>query len=175
MGGIVPKVIFGYWEDVAVWPTIPDLSSGATTTGISLAEAGAMVDDLQMVDGTCAYTLEFNDEAGSFQIAPQGDKGNISFLYTLTFINKRIRDKVLGFLNAAKNRKMFFIVQDNNGQWYLMGDKLRGAMLAPSDGAVTGTATTDSNQVTSVFTYVSTGAYRYDGDTEEILEIASGD
>jgi hypothetical protein len=61
MGGIVPKVIFGYWEYVAVWPTIPDLSSGATTTGISLAEAGAMVDDLQMVDGTCAYTLEFND------------------------------------------------------------------------------------------------------------------
>ena len=171
MGGIVPKVIFGYWEDVATWPTIPETTAGST--GISFDDAGVLADDLVMADGTCAYTLEFNDEVGSFQIAPQGDKGNISFLYTLTFINKRIRDKVLGFLNAAKNRKMFFIVQDNNGNWYLMGDKLRGAMLAPSDGAVTGTATTDSNQVTSTFTYVSTGAYRYDGDTEEILEVAS--
>lgn len=171
MGGIIPKVIYGYWEDVETWPTVPDITAGSS--GVDMESAGYLADDLVMAVGTCAYTLEFNEDVGSFQIAPQGDKGSISFLYTLTFVNKRIRNKILGFLNAAKNRKMFFIVQDNNGMWYLMGDKYRGAMLSPSDGAVTGTVTTDSNQVTSVFTYVSTGAYAYDGDTEDILEVRS--
>lgn len=169
MGGIIPKLIFGYWEDVATWPDFPDQHSGATA--VLMEAAGVLSDDLVMAQGSQAYTLEFNEEVGSFQIAPQGDKGNLSFLYTLTFINKRIRAKILGFLNAAKNRKMFFIVQDNNGTWYLMGDKYRGAMLSAGDGAVTGTVSTDSNQVTSVFTYVSPGAYVYTGDTEEILEL----
>lgn len=167
MGGIVPKVIYGYWEDVATWPSIPEAAAGQS--GISVDDAGVLADDLIMADGTCAYTLEFNDEVGSFQIAPQGDKGNISFLYTLTFVNKRIRDKVLGFLNAAKNRKMFFIVQDSNGVWYLMGDSRRAALLQPSDGAVTGTAATDINQVTIQFNYVCPRALCYEGDVEDIL------
>ena len=167
MGGIVPKLIFGYWEDVDIWPSIPDIDAG--TSGVGMEAAGALSGNVEMKTNILANYLEFNDEVGSFRIAPQGDKGNISFLYTLTFINKRVRKIILGFLNAAKNRKMFFLVQDNNGTWYLMGDKYRGAMLSASDGAVTGTAMTDSNQVTSVFTYVSNGAYTYEGNTDTLV------
>lgn len=166
MGGLVPMLIYGYWEDVATWPTLPDQTD--STNGVSLEDA-AVLGDLVMKATFCAYKLYFTEEVGSFSIAPQGDKGNISFLYTLTFINKKIRKKILGFLNAAKNRKMFFIVQDSNGTWYLMGDKYRGAMLTASDGAVTGAASTDANQVTSTFTFVSPGAYIYEGDTEDLL------
>ena len=168
MGGIIPRLIFGYWDDVLTWPDFPDQTD--STNGIDFETAGAL-DDIVMKDGKQGFQLFFNEEVGNFSIAAQGDKGNISFLYTLTFINKRIRKKILGFLNAAKNRKMFFLVQDANGTWYLMGDKFRGAMLAPSDGAVTGTAPTDSNQVTTVFTYVSPGAYVYEGDTTTILTV----
>lgn len=166
MGGLVPRLIFGYWDDVATWPDLPDQ---AVAGGVAMEAAGAITGDLVMATGKTAFQLYFNEDVGSFSIAPQGDKGNISFLYTVTFINKRIRKKILGFLNAAKNRKMFFIVQDANGTWYLMGDQYRGAMLGAGDGAVTGTAATDANQVTSVFTYVSPGAYAYEGDTEDIL------
>ena len=168
MGGIVPRVIFGYHEDVATWPAFP-----TSATSLGMDAAGYMTDDIVMADGKKAYFFDFTDEVGSFSIAPQGDKGNISFLYSLTIINKRIRALILGFMNAAKNRKMFFLVQDNNGVWYLMGDSRRGALLTASDGAVTGAAPTDANQTTLVFQYVSPRALAYEGDTEDILEIQS--
>ena len=168
MGGIVPRVIFGYHEDVATWPAFP-----TSATSLGMDAAGYMTDDIVMADGKKAYFFDFTDEVGSFSIAPQGDKGNISFLYNLTIISKRIRALSLGFMNAAKNRKMCFLVQDNNGVWYLMGDSRRGALLTASDGAVTGAAPTDANQTTLVFQYVSPRALAYEGDTEDILEIQS--
>ena len=166
MGGIVPKLIFGYWDDVEVWPEWP---SPAASSSLSLEDAGVITGDLSMMLTKCAYQIEFSPDTGSFSIAPQGEQGAISFLYTLTFINKRIRKLILGFLNAAKNRKMFFIVQDSNGVWYLMGDTRRAALLQPSDGAVTGTAATDINQVTIQFNYVCPRALCYEGDVEDIL------
>ena len=170
MGGIVPKLIFGYWDDVDSWPDWP---APASNSALALDAAGVITGDLTMKTGKCAYQIEFSHDTGSFSIAPQGEQGTISFLYSLTFINKRIRKLSLGFLNAAKNRKMFFIVQDNNGVWYLMGDKRRAALLQPSDGAVTGTATTDINQVTTLFNYVCPRALCYEGDTEDLLTAAS--
>lgn len=170
MGGIVPKLIFGYWEDVDTWPDWP---TPAASSALALDAAGAITGDITMKTGKCAYMIEFSHDTGSFSIAPQGEQGAISFLYALQFINKRIRKLILGFLNAAKNRKMFFIVQDNNGVWYLMGDKRRAALLQPSDGAVTGTATTDINQVTTLFHYVCPRALCYEGDTENLLSASS--
>ncbi len=45
----------------------------------------------------------------------------------LNIISAKMRKKIFGFENATKGRKMFFIVTDNNGTNYLMGDKRRGA------------------------------------------------
>lgn len=182
MGGIVPRVIFGYHGDVDVWPSENSTTStgsggaasqSATNAAPTMEQAGALGGDLVMADGKRAFCFDFTDEMGSFSIAPQGEKGSISYLYTLTIVNKRIRKLVLGFLNAVKNRKMFFIVQDSNGTYYLMGDARRGAMLAAGDGAVTGSAATDSNQVSITFEYVSPKAKVYEGDVEDLLEIAS--
>lgn len=174
MGGLVPRVVFGYHDDVDVWPDFPDAVD--TDNGTELSAAGELDSTLAMKTGKRAFELHFTEDTGSFSIAPQGDKGNISFLYTLAFINKRVRSHILGFLNASKNRKMFFLVQDANGKWYLMGDKFRGAMLSPSDGAVTGAASTDPNQVTTTFTYTSPGAYMMDVDfaPDDLLVVASG-
>ena len=166
MGGLVPQLIYGYWDDVNVWPDWPAPTSNSALT---LEAAGAIAGDLQMKTQTTAFKMDFTEEQGSFSIAPQGDPGAISFLYSLNIINRRTRKKLLGFMNAAKNRKMFFIVQDANGVWYLMGDKARGARMASSDGATTGTASTDSNQVALTFTYTSPRALVYEGDTDDIL------
>ena len=169
MGGIVPRVIFGYHEDVEVWP------AKAIVGSPTMEQAGTSAEDLVLKDGKRAFYFDFTDEMGSFSIAPQGEKGSISFLYTLTIVNKRIRKLLLGFLNAVKNRKMFFLVQDSNGTWYLMGDSRRGAMLVAGDGAQTGTAATDSNQVAAVFEYVSPKALVYEGETDTLLEDQSGE
>lgn len=168
MGGIVPQVIYGNCDDVETWPTKP--AEATVGSGISLEAAGTLVGDLVMKTGCRAYKFDFTDDTGSFTIKPQGEKGGESFIETLMFIAQKIRKILLGFMNATKGRKIFFLVKDNNGQWYLMGDQDHGAMLvADSEGANTGAAYTERNHVGLTFTYNTPRAFVYEGDTEDIL------
>ena len=168
MGGIVPQIIYGYCDDVATWPERPTVSGSASN--ISLEAAGTLVGDLVMASGSHAYKFDFTDDPGSFQIAMQGEKAGESFLETLTIIAPKIRKILLGFMNATKGKKIFILVKDNNGKWYLMGDKDHGASLSgDSEGAVTGAAYTERNHVGLTFTYNTPRAFVYEGDTENIL------
>ena len=172
MGGIAPSVIFGYHEDVATWPTRP---GGTATSPLTLDAAGALVGDLVMKTGARAYRFEFTDDTGSFTIKPQGEAGGESFVSELNITAAKIRKKILGFMNAVKGRKIFVLVQDNNGQWYLMGDKDHGArMAADSDGSTTGAAYTERNQTSLRFQYNSPRAFVYEGDTENLLTAVEG-
>jgi hypothetical protein len=172
MGGIVPQIIYGYCDDVATWPEKPAPAASATT--MTLEAAGGLVGDLVMASGARAYKFDFTDDTGSFQIAMQGEKGGESFVETLTIVAQKIRKILLGFMNATKGRKIFIIVKDNNGQYYLMGDKDHGAQLAgDSEGAVTGAAYTERNHVGLTFTYNTPRAYTYEGDVENILTASS--
>lgn len=169
MGGIVESVIFGYHNEVATWPDYPTSSDAA----LSLEKAGALEGDVVMANGCKAYKFNFTDNTGSFTIKPQGETGGESFLMELALVSARIRKKILGFLNATKGRKLFFIVEDNNGTKYLMGDSRRGAILASdSDGATTGTTATERNQTTLKFQYNTPRALVYEGDCENILTAA---
>lgn len=171
MGGIVESVTFGYHNEVATWPDLPVVKE----TAMSLEEAGALDGDVVMSNGCKAYKLAFTDNTGSFTIKPQGETGGESFLMELTVVAARIRKKILGFLNATKGRKLFFIVEDNNGVKYLMGDARRGAILAPdSDGATTGSSATERNQTTLKFQFTTPRALVYEGDCENILTAADG-
>lgn len=173
MGGIVPVVIFGYADEVGTWPEKP--TPEAAETAIDMEKAGALVGDVVMNKGCRAYKFEFTDDVGSFSIKPQGENGGESFLYILSIINAKIRKKILGFVNAVKGKRIFFIVQDNNGVYYLMGDAKRGARLAnDSDGFVTGTNPTERNQASLNFTYSAPRALCYEGDTEHLLTEAVG-
>ena len=170
MGGIVESVIFGYHDEVATWPDSPTSKEAALT----LDQAGALEGDVVMADGCKAYKLNFTDKTGSFSIKMQGETGGESFLMELSLVSARIRKKILGFMNAAKGRKLFFIVQDNNDVTYLMGDKRRGALLASdSDGATTGSSPTERNQVSLKFQFTTPRALAYEGDCKNILTAAS--
>ena len=114
MGGVVESVIFGYHNEVATWPDLPVVKE----TAMSLDEAGALSGDVVMANGSKAYKFAFTDNTGSFTIKPQGETGGESFLMELTMVSARIRKKILGFMNATKGRKLFFIVEDNNGLRY---------------------------------------------------------
>lgn len=170
MGGIVESVIFGYHDEVATWPDSPTPKEAALT----LEQAGALEGDVVMANGCKAYKLNFTDNTGSFSIKMQGETGGESFLMELSLVSARIRKKILGFMNAAKGRKLFFIVQDNNDVTYLMGDKHRGALLASdSDGATTGSSPTERNQVSLKFQFTTPRALAYEGDCKNILTAAS--
>lgn len=172
MGGIVPQIIYGYCEDVDTWPEKPTPASNDTQMG--LATAGALVGDLVMKSGARAYKFDFTDDTGSFTIKMQGEKGGESYLATLTIIAQKIRKILLGFMNATKGRKIFIIVKDNNGLYYLMGDKDHGAQLAgDSEGANTGETYTARNHVGLTFTYNTPRAFTYEGDVENILTAAN--
>ncbi len=167
MGGIVPKLIFGYHDDVEVWPDFPTPTDDDTP--LSLEAAGALSGDLVMKSGTCAYQLEFTDETGEFNITDQGETGGESFAYNLTIVSARMRKQIFGFENATKGRKMFFIVQDNNGMLYLMGDKRNGAKKVAGDGSQTGTKTADLNKTTLKYVFNCQRKLVYEGDVETIL------
>lgn len=171
VAGIVPELIYGYHEDVLTWPTEPEAAVVAgVTTPLSMAAAGALVGDLIMKTGTKAFKMEFTDDAGQFSIGTVGEKDGISAEMTLDIVKAKIQKTILGFQNAAANRKMFFIVTDENGTTYLMGNKKRGAsMVSGGDGAKTGTTGSDRNQVSLQFKFKCAQALVYEGDVEDIL------
>ena len=170
MGGIVSKLIFGYHDDVAVWPDFP--SPAAAAGSMTMEEAAVLDGDVVMKDGTCAYEVAFTDETGDFSIQDQGETGGESFAYNLTIVSAKMRKAIFGFENATRGRKMFFIVQDNNGNRYLLGDKRNGARKVTSDGSTTGSKTSDRNQNTLKYLYNCPRKLFYEGDSENILSVA---
>lgn len=170
MGGIEPSVIYGYHEDVATWPDYPN----KTEASLTLDEAGALVGDVVMKAGCRAYKMDFTDELAEFKITDQGEVGGESFLYDLNIIAAKMRKKMFGFENATKGKKMFFIVTDNNGTMYLMGDKRRGAVRASGDGSTTGSSSTARNQQTLRYTFTCPRKLVYEGDTETLLTATPG-
>lgn len=63
---------------------------------------------------------------------------------------------------------MFFIVTDNIGNRYLMGDEIVAAYRVAGDAATTGAAGTDANTVPLRFTFDALMACIYTGDVDEL-------
>lgn len=166
MAGIVPSLIYGYQEDIATWPDEPT----GETTALAFDAAGTLTGDVVMKTGTRAYKLDFTEDVGHFKMAPVGETDGVHWKYELAIIKAKIQKTILGFANAAAGRKMFFIVEDENGTYYLMSSKHRGASLVTGgDGASTGTGASDRNQISLNFEFRSRKAYTYEGDVETIL------
>jgi len=170
VSGIVPKLIYGYHSDVAVWPEEPMPANDSTP--LSLEESATLEGDVVMKDGTRAFEIEFTEDTGSLTINPVGEIDGGQIESTLTLIKAKLAKKILGFMNAALGRKMFFIVEDENGQRYLMGNKRRGCTyVTGGDGATTGTTSSDRNQASLQFKFRNGRAFVYEGDTEDILVV----
>ena len=170
VSGIVPKLIFGYHNDVKDWPNEPMPTD--TNTPLSLEQSATLDGDVVMKSGTRAFEIEFTEDTGSLTIIPVGEIDGGQMEYTLTLIKAKLTKKILGFMNAALGRKMFFIPQDENGLRYLMGNKRRGCTyVTGGDGATTGTTSSDRNQASIQFKFRSGRAFVYEGDVEEILKV----
>lgn len=173
LAGVASEVIYGYWDDVATWPTLPAPSSSATT--ITLAQAGEWNGDVVMKTGKCAFKLNFTDETGELTMTDQGEVGGESVRYQLNITRAKISNVILGFENATRGRKMFFIVKDKNGTCYLMGDNINAARKIAADPTTTGKASTDLNAVPLSYIYDCPRKLIYAGDMEDLLVVNSGD
>jgi hypothetical protein len=160
MGGITQTIYAAYWKDVAAWPEEPDL----TVDGVTLEDSAALVGDITFNTGKCFIPIYVTDDTGELQLESVGEKDGKSWKYNLSFFHPGLQKKALGFINAAKNENMVFLVPDNNGNFFLLGDALRPATYESSpDGNGTGKETSARSGISSLFSYKSKNIYHYEG------------
>ena len=85
------------------------------------------------------------------------------FIMKLRIYNPGLQSKLLGFINLAKNENLVFIAPDNNGNNFLLGDALRGAILDSIDGMTTGQKTEERPGAGMIFSYKTANICQYTG------------
>lgn len=158
MGGIAQTVYFGLHADVETFPTKP------TSAVAQLEDLGELTGDIVMKPGKRMFSMYITDDTGELQMETVGEKDGKSFVMHLRLFHPGLLQKILGFRNATKNENMVFIVPDNNGQYFLMGDATRPATLeSDGDGAGTGKETSARRGVGMEFTYKTSNILAYTG------------
>lgn len=171
IAGVVDEIIYGYYEDVASWPDYP--APAAADGTMSFEEAGAWKGDLVMKAGCRAYKLAFTEESGELTFTDEGETGAEHVKMELSIVRSKMTQVIFGFENATRARRMFFIVRDKNGNYYLMGDSVNAARKVPADASTTGKGTADHNKNPMKFSYVCPRKLMYTGDVENILKEAA--
>lgn len=157
MAGIAQIVYYGAWEDVVTWPAVPNAPA-------TIEENGTLTGDIEMAVGKKMHSIYVTDDTGEFVIEPVGEADGKSFITKVSFFNPGLKAKILGFLNYAKNENLVFIVKDNDGQFYLMGDVTRPATyVGAPDGSGTGKETSGRRGVTMEFQFKCANVYTYTG------------
>ena len=157
MGGIVQKIYFGFWADVDTFPTKP-------VTPATLEENASLTGNIVMKTGKRMFEMYITDDTGEFNVEPVGEVDGKSFVLHLNFFHPGMQKKILGFINAAKNDNLVFVVTDAEGQQYLMGDAMRPAVYqgAPN-GSGTGKETAARKGMSCEFTYKTGNIHVYTG------------
>jgi len=158
MGGITQKVYFGYHADVATFPTKP-------VAPLTIETSSVLTGELVMKAGKRMFEMYLTDDTGEFKIEPVGEVDGKSFVEHLTLFHPGLQKKILGFINAAKNENLVFVVEDSNGNKFLMGDALRPAIFAGApDGFGTGKGTAARAGLSLEFTYKTANVYQFSGN-----------
>jgi hypothetical protein len=157
MGGIAQVAYYCAWDDVLTFPTKP-------TAPATIEENGTLTGNIVMKTGKQLFEIYITDDTGEFEIEPVGEVDGKSFVTHLRLYNPGLKKKILGFINWAKNENLVFIVKDNDGQYYLMGDDTRAAIYqgAP-DGSGTSKETAGRRGISMEFTYKTANVYTYTG------------
>ncbi len=167
MGGIAQKVYYGWWDDVQTWPTKP----AAPTT---VEENATLTGDLVMKTGKRLFELYLTDDTGEFEIETVGELDGKSFVTHLRLFHPGLKKKILGFMSAIKNENLVIIVQDNDDQYYLMGDAVRPAIFTSApDSAGTSRETAGRRGMSMEFVYKTANIHVYSGSIP-LTEAGSG-
>lgn len=157
MGGIAQTVYYGYHDDVATWPTKP-------VSPANPDENGVLTGNVLMKEGKRLFSMYLTDDTGEFEIESVGEKDGKSFVTHLRLFHPGLEKKILGFINAAKNENLVFIVPDNNQKYFVMGDATRPATFEGSDeGMGTKKETAGRRGIGMHFTFKTANVYEYTG------------
>jgi hypothetical protein len=156
LGGIGQHFYYGLWVDVEAYPTEP-------TSPISLAAAATLTGDLTMKAGKKMNKFYSTEETAKLDINTIGEEGGKGNELVLTVQAPGLSAKLLGFMNETKNQDLVLIVEDNEGQKYLMGNELRSAKFQSADGAGTGTSKEGKRGIPLVFSFRTGNVYTYTG------------
>jgi len=157
MGGTAQIAYFCAWDDVATWPTLP-------SAPVSTDDNGTLTGDIVLKAGKQMRTIYITDDTGEFQIESVGEVDGKSFVTHLRLFNPGLKKELLGFINFAKNENLVFIVKDNDGQFYLMGDDTRAAIyVGAPDGSGTGKETAARRGISMEFIFKTANVHTYAG------------
>ena len=158
MGGLTQKVWFGYWVDVESFPSKPSYDA-------ELEDSVKLTGDLVMKSGKRMFEMYITDDTGELKMELVGETDGHSFVEHLTLFHPGLQAKIRGFMRAAQNENLVFIVEDSDGQRYMLGDAVRPCTLLGSpDGAGTGKTTAARKGISMEFTYKTTAIYSYAGN-----------
>jgi len=141
----VKTVLIGLKDDVMTWPqeiAVPtSMEENVKLTGLPVMKTGKRL-----------FKLHSKNDAGEYQCTGQGEEGSRSQQASLNVYNPGFRSSIAGFLRAVQNAELVIFVLTNQGEWHMMGDKYRGAVLSEFT-ATSGKAVTDPNGADMTFIY----------------------
>lgn len=76
-----------------------------------------------------------------------------SFKGSLEVYHPGFNRKSIGFMSLINNQEQVLVVLLNNGEYHLLGDEERGAVLASGNEMTSGKASSDNNGINPVFEY----------------------
>lgn len=163
MGGIPQVVYYALHKDVASWPVRPK------PTGSTLEKMGELSGNVVMKAGKAFRKFYVTDDEGKLDFEGVGEKDGKSFVLKLRIYSPGLTGKVMGLLNLIKNESLVFIVPDNNGNYFLLGDALRPATLDSIEAMTTGQKTEERPGVGMIFAYKTANVYRYKGNIPIVI------
>lgn len=116
MPGIRPKVYFILKENIVAWPSVvnevtTDMGDIAKTSGNFSLAASKKWQRLDLVD------LKSN-----FHAASQGEAPSKTYLNTVTLVVGGTGEEITGFMKAANNDALVYLVQQRDGKFRLVGN-----------------------------------------------------
>lgn len=141
----VKTVLIGLIDDVAVWPQEIDNPT-------SMEENVMLVGLPVMKPGKRMFKLYSKNDAGEYQCIGQGEEGSRSQQASLNIYNPGFRKSINGFIRAVQNAQLLIICLTNQGEWHVMGDQYRGAVLSEFT-STSGKSVTDPNGADMTFIY----------------------
>lgn len=159
----VKRLIVFQTKDVQQWPT-------KTTSVQAMEDYVNMNGDIIMKSGRRGVKVYSKTDVGVLTYAIQGEEGGKSQRASLKIYSPGFKAKLLGFMAAVQNADICILALMNNGDWHLLGDKDRGAVLSEGE-ATSGDASTSANGGDLTFTYDTPAACIYMGQVESITEV----
>ncbi len=151
-GGIEGRVYYAFDEDIAKWPD--RLINIDTLNATEFAELVTipLADKFVFKTGKCFHELYCTLETGELKYSLIGARDGKSFSNSMEVSYPSNDEEFLGFLASSANRRLVFLVVEQNGKVKVLGTPKFPAQLETVEGT-TGKLVEDPN--TSVQTYLS--------------------